>query len=620
MEDDTHAITNSAASAEPIHNSVGQSFVHSQHHNYPPVVHNIHHGPTDPSGSGEPVVVHQPGQEAQPNAASAGGAADVTAQVAQAIAASAPAYMQGYAVDPSHHHHVPYAHHHHDPPTAATGMEYMAYAAATAMPGPEMGQTATTHDSSTANGYTVHQTHHAHAHPQQHQQNVEQTTTLTSETYFHQCTSTRQTMDLLLKDQKQAQDEVATAEDELARAKERLEKATQNKTKVDGIVTTRAKALTDELLNENSRWNEMYSILVDYKELYGHCRVMRNPGRKNKSFELRKVHGAGHKGGNASLQSLGQWVGQVRLDYRRPVGDSERLEPYKIIALEKLGFDWQPRENYWTDMYEELKIYRRENGGKMPPRFINGQKNALGQWCDTQLDNYRKFKRSDKGGYITQEKIDKLNEIGFIWDRRGNVWRENYDRLKEFKETHGHCNATASHNGGDKSFGTWVTKQKRKYLCWQRGETKSKELSLTDEQAMLMDAIEFVEAVEMDGRKMRGPIQAPNNKRKYSLLNNNAPIAGLMNATEEIAAGLMNATEDIADHHVQQQPQPETLHVEEEYEHNVERIHANAGEGVDVDTNYNAGMDSSTIVNTWGDSANAVSLLVDAMMNREGPN
>jgi len=93
--------------------------------------------------------------------------------------------------------------------------------------------------------------------------------------------------------------------------------------------------------------------------------------------------------------------------------------------------------------------------------------------------------------------------LSFIWDKRGQLWKDNYDRLKEFKQQQGHCNATASNNGGDKSFGTWVTKQKRKYANWKRGETKSQELSLTDEQAALMDEIGFEVSVEVDGRKLR---------------------------------------------------------------------------------------------------------------------
>ncbi len=83
------------------------------------------------------------------------------------------------------------------------------------------------------------------------------------------------------------------------------------------------------------------------------------------------------------------------------------------------------------------------------------------------------------------------------------MWKENYERLKEFKTQYGHCNATASNNGRDKSFGTWVTKQKRKYANWKEGETQNQELSLTDEQAALMDLIGFGDCVETDGRKFR---------------------------------------------------------------------------------------------------------------------
>jgi hypothetical protein len=64
------------------------------------------------------------------------------------------------------------------------------------------------------------------------------------------------------------------------------------------------------------------------------------------------------------------------------------------------------------EMYEQLKVYLQQNNGKMPPRTINGQKYPLGQWCNTQVENYRQFNKGSKSGYITQEKIDMLNEIG----------------------------------------------------------------------------------------------------------------------------------------------------------------------------------------------------------------
>ena len=63
-------------------------------------------------------------------------------------------------------------------------------------------------------------------------------------------------------------------------------------------------------------------------------------------------------------------------------------------------------------MFEQLKSYLKKSGGKMPPRFVNNKKFALGQWCDTQLDSFRKFQSGKDVAYISQEKIDMLNQIG----------------------------------------------------------------------------------------------------------------------------------------------------------------------------------------------------------------
>lgn len=192
----------------------------------------------------------------------------------------------------------------------------------------------------------------------------------------------------------------------------------------------------------------------------------------------------------------------------------------------------------------------------MPPRFINNKKFALGQWCDTQLDNYRKLQSGKKGAYITPRKIEMLEEIGcvdvivpcrsfcicvnqssanrsynhsFVWDKRGHVWRENYERLKEFKAKYGHCNATASKNGGDKSFGMWLTKQKGKYINWLEGKTTSKDFSLTDEQAALMDEIGFSECVEFDRRRQNGGRRSS----KVICDSENRKIDGTVNASGE---------------------------------------------------------------------------------------
>ena len=118
----------------------------------------------------------------------------------------------------------------------------------------------------------------------------------------------------------------------------------------------------------------MYKRLAEYKREHGHCHVKRSSRKNNGSKE--------------KDNTLGSWIGQVRLDARRPLDHPQRLEPFKILALDKLGFDWEPRENYWMHMYEQLKLYLEKSGGKMPPRVIRNQKFALGQWVRSDVCSY----------------------------------------------------------------------------------------------------------------------------------------------------------------------------------------------------------------------------------------
>lgn len=218
----------------------------------------------------------------------------------------------------------------------------------------------------------------------------------------------RSEMIVVLKDQTEAEYEVQRAEEELQRAKDKFEKAKANKASADEKVLKAADSLADGLLKENTRWNSMYFKLLEFKEKYGHCDVSRNPYRSS----TKRMKRDKESNEQNELIALGTWVGQTRMDARRPHGHPDKLEPYKVVALNRIGFDWEPRENYWMEMYEKLKMHLEENNGKMPLRTIDGQKNPLGQWCETQVENYKQFQKGSKKAYITQEKIDMLNKIG----------------------------------------------------------------------------------------------------------------------------------------------------------------------------------------------------------------
>jgi hypothetical protein len=248
--------------------------------------------------------------------------ADVTAQAAQAIAASASSYSIPPGCIANHDSYAGFAV---DQTTTATfadsvaaaqnhqaGVGFMVFDASTVTPGISDLFRVAGHCMGAANvGY------HSEAlsfREESQNQNISP--------------SGRQIMDALIEEQKRALTDLNQAEDELKRAEERFAKAKEYKVTIDSHVNAVAESSIEEFLAENNRWNDMFRVLVEYKRVNGHCHVMRNP-KQNKSMRRKK------SSENYSLQSLRTWVGQVRLDARRPPGHPDCLSPYKVIALNK---------------------------------------------------------------------------------------------------------------------------------------------------------------------------------------------------------------------------------------------------------------------------------------------
>lgn len=223
-------------------------------------------------------------------------AADMIAQAAQAIAASAPSYNianYGSLTDP-------------DAGCAAASATGNATVIATV-------ENHASSEESMASAMTEALPSPASRHPSAFVPNIPNLPNFPTETM---------TMDELLEEQKKAQLEIHHAEEEVQRAKDILDKATQHKLDIDARVKALTESSVDALLHENNRWNGMYKQLVEYKQENGHCHLVRSPKKKNSSEKCK-------------LQALGIWASQARLDARRPVGHPDRLPPYKIHALDR---------------------------------------------------------------------------------------------------------------------------------------------------------------------------------------------------------------------------------------------------------------------------------------------
>jgi len=75
----------------------------------------------------------------------------------------------------------------------------------------------------------------------------------------------------------------------------------------------------------------------------------------------------------------------------------------------------------------------------------------LARWVMTQRQMYRK-------GKLSEDRIGRLEAIGFIWCRQEHTWNEMYQRLIKYREAHGDCEVPSEWKENPQ-LGSWVVKQ-----------------------------------------------------------------------------------------------------------------------------------------------------------------
>ncbi len=87
---------------------------------------------------------------------------------------------------------------------------------------------------------------------------------------------------------------------------------------------------------------------------------------------------------------------------------------------------------------------------------------------------------------LDKDRIQVLEEEGFIWNTKEDTWNLRFEELKEFKRYHGDCLVPTKHS--NKKLAKWVDKQRIQYKKLQLGEHSH----LTPERKETLEKIGFV--------------------------------------------------------------------------------------------------------------------------------
>ncbi|MCX5734392.1 MAG: Helicase associated domain protein [candidate division NC10 bacterium] len=177
-------------------------------------------------------------------------------------------------------------------------------------------------------------------------------------------------------------------------------------------------------------WDEMFARLVQFKNRFGHCKVLRRCPEDPK---------------------LGHWV--IRQRQLRRQG---RLAADRIERLDTLGFEWGATTHAasWDEMFARLVQFNDRFGHCNVP---------LGWSEDLQLARWVNGQRQVRKGHLPAERIQRLDALGFKWGApTAQVWDWNkmVARLVQFKDRFGHCNVPLGWSE-DLQLARWVNQQRQ---------------------------------------------------------------------------------------------------------------------------------------------------------------
>ena len=145
-------------------------------------------------------------------------------------------------------------------------------------------------------------------------------------------------------------------------------------------------------------WSDRITELMEFKLQHGHCCVPHN-------YTPNLV--------------LASWVKRQRYQYTKKLrGVHTTLSDDRLQELQSLGLVFDSHTESWFEKLTELTEFYKTKGHTNVPSGYKANP-SLATWVKSQRCQYRLFCQN-KPSNMTQDRINQLNQLGFVWNLRNN--------------------------------------------------------------------------------------------------------------------------------------------------------------------------------------------------------
>ena len=164
------------------------------------------------------------------------------------------------------------------------------------------------------------------------------------------------------------------------------------------------------------QWENSYAELVQYRQ----ANPDKWPSQNNRLGKWvrgqRNTHGQLKQAKAMRQQLLDNQTGEILPDDTLRV--FMRMSQLRVNKLNNLGFQWIVQDKVtWDESLDQLKAYINRFGDSAVPQHYNPNPH-LGEWVTRMRYQYG-LRQKGRKNQLTEEKVQKLNDVGFQWSCKG---------------------------------------------------------------------------------------------------------------------------------------------------------------------------------------------------------
>ena len=152
----------------------------------------------------------------------------------------------------------------------------------------------------------------------------------------------------------------------------------------------------------------------------------------------------------------------------------------QIARLGEIGFIWNLHDAAWNEWFDKLLKFKQQRGHCNVAKDEDGLQD-LAQWVNV-------LRTRQKQEVLSEERVDRLNKIGFVWDfqqlKTDETWKKWYRELEKYTHENGNPHVPRTHT--NTKLASWVSIQRTRR---ERDYASAKKL--TSEQVVMLDKLGF---------------------------------------------------------------------------------------------------------------------------------